>query len=205
MAWGIVANAAVGLIVSDRQSKAASQANQQQQDGTNAAVNENRRQFDINQGNQQPYLDAGKKALGDLQLGIDTPLSGADAMAEPGYQFGLKQGQLGIDRKASAMGGRYSGAALKAASQYNTDYASGQYDKVYQRRQDRLNRLAALAGVGQTATQQVGSVGQATASRVGSLYSGQGDANAAATIAQGNIWSGAINKLGGAGISWMQQ
>jgi hypothetical protein len=121
----------------------------------------------------------------------------ADVMRDPGYQFGLQQGQQALDRKVAAMGGRVSGAALKAAARYGTDYASTGYNAAYQRGQDRLNRLAAMAGLGQTATQASAQSGANATNAISNLMSSQGNASAAATMAQGNIWGNAANQLAG--------
>src|SRR3954463_13798103 len=97
-----------GVIAANGAKSAASS----QSNATQSALDEQRREFDINQGNQQPYLDAGRTALGQYQTDIGKPITAADVMSDPGYQFGLNQGQLGLDRKTAAMGGRVSGAAL---------------------------------------------------------------------------------------------
>jgi hypothetical protein len=204
---------------------------------TAAGIGEQQRQYDLTRGDllsqqernrqdQKPWLDAGKTALGSLSAGIDTgqPSFNFDAskvQLDPGYQFGLQQGQLGIDRKTAAAGGRISGAALKAADKFGTDYATTGYAGAYNRqygaatdtynrantaRSDRLNRLAALAGIGQTSAQQVGanglataqglaSAGQNTANQISGLTTAQGNASAAGQLAQGNIWSGAGNQI----------
>ncbi len=121
----------------------------------------------------------------------------AEAMRDPGYQFGLQQGQQALDRKIAAMGGRVSGAALKAAARYGTDYATTGYNAAYQRGQDRLNRLAAMAGLGQTAPPASAQSGANATNAISNLISSQGDANAAASMAQGNIWRNAGNQLSG--------
>lgn len=127
------------------------------------------------------------------------PLTAAEVQMDPGYEFGRAQGQQAIDRKTAAAGGRISGAALKAAGEYNTDYATTGYSTAYNRqnqaRSDRLNRLAALAGIGQTATQQTGQAGQSNANAIGNIATAQGNAAGAAQMAQGNIWSGAGNQI----------
>ncbi len=196
-----VAGAAVvggigGALIS---SNAASDAADQQAQGTANALGENRREFDILQANQAPYLAAGKTALGQLATENDTPLDVSAIQMDPGYQFGLKQGQQAIDRQTAAAGGRVSGAAMKAAAQYGTDYATTGYSAAYSRanqaRTDRLNRLAALAGIGQTATQNVGAQGANTASANSALMVAAGNNAGAATLAQGNIWGNATNQL----------
>lgn len=180
-------------------SKAVSKAADKSAQGTNDAISENRRQFDITQANQAPYLEAGKVALGKLAAENDTPLDASKIQMEPGYQFGLKQGQQAIDRRVAAAGGRISGAALKAAAQYGTDYATSGYSAAYARenqaRTDRLNRLAALAGVGQTATQSISSSGADMAGRNSALMMAAGETAGSARLAQANIWGNAGNQI----------
>lgn len=208
MAFGISAGAAmlvgagVGLVGSAMQSDAVGDAAGQQAASSAEAIAEQRRQYDLTRGDYAPYRDAGVKALGQYQTEINGNTTAADAMSDPGYQFGLQQGQLGLDRKAAASGGRVSGAALKSAAEYATNYATTGYNAAYQRRQDRLNRLAALANVGQTATGGSAAAGAASANNISNLTSAQGNAAGAAQLAQGNIWGNTANQLGAIGQKW---
>lgn len=189
-------------------------ANQAQRQGTDAAVAEQRRQYDLTRSDYAPYREAGTNALKQLQTDINAPVTASDVMSDPGYQFGLTQGQTALDRKIAAMGGRVSGAALKASTRYGTDYASSGYNAAYQRRQDRLNRLSAIAGIGQTGTAGSAAAGTNATNAISGLLSSQGDANAAAKLSQGNIWGNAGNQIaalygryggsggGGSGYSW---
>ncbi len=210
--WGIIGTVAGGLIGGPAgaaiggalgggldQSKAVGKASDQQAQANASAIAENRRQFDITQANQAPYLEAGKSALAKLAAGNDVPLDQTQIQLEPGYQFGLRQGQQALDRQTAAAGGRISGAALKAAAQYGTDYATSGYGAAYARansaRTDRLNRLAALAGVGQTATENVAAHGANTSGRNSALMVAAGDNAGAATMAKANIWGDTTNQL----------
>ena len=195
MPWGVAAavGAVGGALISSNAAKSAANT---QANASNTALAEQQREYDINQANQQPYLDAGKAALSQYQTALNTPTTAADVMAnDPGYQFGLDQGQTALDRKIAAMGGRVSGAALKATDQYATNYATTGYNSAYQRSQDRLNRLAALAGLGQTATSASAASGNASTNAITALQTSQGDASAASSLAQGNIWGNAGNQL----------
>jgi len=199
MPWIIGGAALLGGVLS---SGAASDAADAQAAGTQAGISEQGRQFDLTRSDYAPFRAAGTAALGSLQSDINKPLTASDVTSEPGYQFGLDQGQQALDRKQAAMGGRVSGAALKAASNYATNYASTGYNAAYQRRQDRLNRLAALAGIGQTATAGSAAAGSNAANQISGLLSSQGDANAAGRLAQGNIWGNTINQIGAVGQKW---
>lgn len=184
------------------QSNAAGRAASKQAASTDRATEEQGRQYDQTREDYAPYREAGKKALGQYETEINAPVTSADVMSEPGYQFGLSQGQLGLDRKAAAAGGRVSGAALKSAAEYANNYATTGYNAAYQRRQDRLNRLASLANIGQTATGGSAAAGAAKSNAISNLLSSQGDASAAASMAQGNIWGNTVNQLGAVASKW---
>lgn len=171
------------------------EASSQQRDATGLAVAEQRRQYDLTRADYEPWRTAGQGALTELQADINKPVTSADVMSDPGYQFGLDQGQTALDRKVAAMGGRVSGAALKGATRYAEGYATTGYNAAYQRKQDRLNRLSAIAGLGQTATNGSAAAGSQATNAISGLISSQGDASAAATVAKGNIWQNTGNQL----------
>ena len=200
MSGWVAGSVVVGSLIS---SNAASGAADAQAASSASAIDEQKRQYDLTRSDYAPYLAANVSALGKLQteMGSANPTA-AEVMAQPGYQFGLTQGQQGLDRKAAAAGGRVSGAALKSATQYATDYATTGYNAEYQRRQDRLNRLAALAGIGQSATGGSAAAGAQASGNISNLTSAQGNAAGAASIAQGNIWGGAVNQLGAVAQKW---
>lgn len=192
------------LIGGYMQSKAVGDAADQQAASSAAGLGEQRRQFDLTREDYAPYRAAGQRALGSLEGDIGRMPTSQEVMSDPGYMFGMQQGQQALDRKFAAGGGRISGAALKAASQFGSNYAATGYNAAYQRRQDRLNRLAALAGVGQSATSGSAQAGQASANAISGILGNQGDAAGAARMAQGNIWGNAINQIGAAGMQWAQ-
>jgi hypothetical protein len=199
MPWGFAAAAAGAIGGAMISSNATDKAANTQAQSTKAGIDAQTHQYDTTRADQAPYRAAGTAALGQLASENNVPLDPNSVQTDPGYQFARQQGQEAIDRKAAAAGGRISGAALKAASEYNTNYATTGYSTAYNRvktaRDDRLNRLAALAGIGQTATQQVDTAGRNTANQISSLTTAQGNAAGAAQISQGNIWQGAGNQL----------
>jgi small-conductance mechanosensitive channel len=100
------AGAIGGALIS---SKSASKAASAQSGATDAAIAEQRRQYDLTREDFAPYRAAGTQALGQLQTDINRMPTSAEVMSEPGYQFGRQQGQQAIDRKIAAGGGRVSG------------------------------------------------------------------------------------------------
>jgi hypothetical protein len=198
MTWGNVAMAAGSVVGAAISSRGARSAAQSQADATQRAIDAQNYQFDRVYTDQAPYREQGVNALRTLAGEVDQMPTAADVMRQPGYQFGLNQGQQAIQRQFGARGGRVSGAAMKAAAEYGTNYAASGYNAEYQRRQDRLNRLAALAGIGQTATQASGQAGMQAGANTANLLSSQGDATGAARMAQGNIWGNAIGDVAAA-------
>lgn len=177
------------------QADATRKAANTQADTTREGIAEQRRQYDLTRADYQPWRDAGVNALQSLATDINGQPTAAEVMQDPGYQFGMQQGQQALDRKAAASGGRVSGASLKAASQFGTNYASNGYNAAYQRRQDRLNRLQALAGIGQTATAGSAAAGANMANQVSNMQTGLGNAQAGATMNQGRVWANAGNSI----------
>jgi hypothetical protein len=184
------ATVAGGLI----QGSAARSASRAQQASADAAVAEQRRQFDLTRSDQQPWLQAGQNALARLQ----DPNA---FQADPGYNFARNEGMRGIERSAAARGGATGGNALRALSQFNQGMADQSYGNWW-------NRQAGLAGVGQASAQSLGALGAQTASNIGNSLMAGGDARASGIAGQANALSGGLaglsniwqyNRMGGFG------
>jgi hypothetical protein len=100
---------------------------------------------------------------------------------------------------------------LKALTRYGNDYgaqkAGDSYARFYGDQDRTFNRNAALAGIGQTATNGVVNAGTATSNNIanvtqgqgnaiGNLYSGLGNSRGAAAIASGNTFNNALSNIG---------
>lgn len=103
----------------------------------------------------------------------------------PDYQFRLSEGQKAIERGAAARGGLLGGATQKSLAQYAGDLASGEY-------QNYANRLASLAGVGQTSAQQLGTLGAETAGQIGQAQMQAGQARASGYLGTANTINNAL-------------
>lgn len=145
--------------------------------------------------NQSPSSDYGM---------LMKQFTGQDLQNEPGYQFGLSEGEKGINRAASARGGYDSGATLKSLLKYNEDYAGTKYDAAFNRDQivknQMYNQLAGISGTGQTATAQTAALGANAANQIGQSYQNAGDARAAGIMGVGN----AVNQGVGSYINYNQ-
>jgi hypothetical protein len=173
-------------------------------------------QYDQTRQDNAPWRAAGEaslnKLMGLLNDGsLTSRFSGQNVQNEPGYQFGMQQGQQGIERSAAARGMGLSGAALKAASRFNQDYAGTKYGQAFDRwrmeNSDTFNRLSGLAGTGQQVNAANSAAGQNYANAAGQNMIGAANAQGAAGIARGNIYGNAINQFAALGNknNWWQQ
>ena len=147
---------------------------------------------------QKPWQEAGEQALNKLIPLTDYTAFGMDQFqADPGYAFRLSEGMKGLERSAAARGGLLSGAALKGIQRYGQDMASQEYTNAFNRYQAecqaRLGPLQSLAGVGQTATQQIGQAGQNYAANAGEAMMSGAAARASGYMGGANALSGALN------------
>lgn len=149
----------------------------------------------INYGATQDELNA---AAAGVQPGQFTrSFTAADLMAgmDPGYQFRINEAQKALEAKRAAVGNRFGGQALKDITNYSQDAASQEYQSAYNRymqnRDQVYNRLAGLAGIGQSVGAGMAQAGAGAAQNIGSnLIGGQ-------TAASNYLTGGAAARAGG--------
>ena len=112
----------------------------------------------------------------------------ADFYKSPDYQFRLQEGEKAINRAAAARGLWNSGATIKSLDRFNQGEAAGAFDTY-------ANRLASLAGVGQTATSAVAQAGQQYANGASTAYTNAGNARASGYQNSANSWQNAIQNV----------
>lgn len=143
------------------------------------------------------YVD---KILGEqaaaTQSAIDNPLygslldtyTGQDIYNDPSYKFRFDQGQKAAERALAASGKYLAPAGIQALQQYGQEMGSQEYGNAYNRfvndQTNIYNRLANIAGLGQTATGQLAGVGTNYANAGTELYTGMGNAITAANQAK---------------------
>jgi hypothetical protein len=230
---GAAINANAAGNAADAQTSAANHAADLQKQEADNALAFQKDQWNTQQKNLEPWLASGKGALSNLTgllsrpgQGLLTPWSSTftaptdvTEQNDPGYKFRLSQGEGMLENSAAANGSLLSGNTLEAQQKFGQDYASNEYSNVYNRamqefqqkygifennQTNTFNRLAALAGVGQTAATTLGQEGQQAANNVSSIdltsgaQRGQQMNNAAAATASGyiggaNAWGGALS------------
>jgi len=160
-----------------------------QADASDAAVAELRRQDDLNRTESAPYVSTGHDALTKLRA-----LTGLDGGApdysgfenEPGRLFAIEQGTRSINRSLAARGKAISGEGVREGIRYATGMADQGFNTY-------ANRLASLAGLGQTSVNNNAAVGSNTAANIGQATMNGGAARASGYAAAGNAAVGGLS------------
>jgi hypothetical protein len=206
MSWVAVAIGSAAVLNYVNSREASRSAAQAQTDAANISSETQLAMFNQQRQDQEPWRQSGIRALAGMEGGdYMRDFTAADFQADPGYQFRMAEGMKAIENSASARGMVNSTVTMKNLARFNQDLASQEYQNAYDRfnsdRTTRFNRLASLAGTGQTATNQVGQAGQNTANQISANQLATGNANAARYVADAN----SLNNLVNTGTNtWMQ-
>lgn len=178
---------------------AARDAANKQSEGANAAIQQQREMFNIQNEQQKPYREAGYSALSDIAAMkpyLTKQYGAEDFAADPSYQFRLQQGMGQTEAAVNRAGGAIGGNALKALNDYNQGSASTEYGNAFNRfqtgRTNIYNTLAGIAGIGQTAQGQTNQLAQNVAGNIGQATIGSANAQAAGQIGSANAYGGAL-------------
>ena len=117
--------------------------------------------------------------------------------ADPGYQTRLKEGALTLEKGAAARGGLLSGGSGRALTRYAQDYASNEYQNVY-------NRISNIAGLGQVAVGNSSNAALNYGNQAAGAVDNAGYTRASSYVAKGNSWANALNQIGqlGGRVDW---
>ena len=178
---------------------AANKAGKTQAGAANRAADLQQEQFERQVELQAPFREAGVRALPELEAASRyTPFGMGQFQQDPGYAFRLSEGQKALDRQAAARGGLISGSALKAATRFGQNMGSQEYTNAFNRyqteRNARLNPLQSLAGMSQTATNQLGAAGQNYATNAGNAFGAAGQAQASGYMGMANAAAGGLGQ-----------
>lgn len=214
------------LFSANKQAEAAQAALGEQKREADAALGFQKQVYSDQQANAAPWLRAGTQGINDLSSLLDpknpngllTQWSGnfqaptADqARQTPGYQFAQQEGQNAVQRSAAAKGDLLTGGTLKDLTNYSQGLADTNYQQTYnnaltqyqlgynqfqQGQSNTFNRLAALSGIGQTATGQLNQASQSAANNVANI-----DLSTGAQQAQSLNNIGAAQASGYAGVA----
>jgi hypothetical protein len=119
----------------------------------------------------------------------------------PNWQFSLEQGQGATRNLANATGGLLSGNTLKGIADYTLNKSGDLYQQAFQNftsnQSNIFNRLASIAGIGQTANQATASAGVPIAGAIGQAGMGGAAAAAAGRVGSANAFSSGISNAAG--------
>lgn len=218
----MLGSAGLGLLGSTMQAGAQRSAAQQQADAARQAMEQQRQMFDLLNAQQAPYRSAGYSSLNQILGGLMGAQPTFDAQGNvtgttagtgfltrmptaediqnmPGYQFAVQQG-TGATRQGMNVGGGGSNVE-RAAQKFAIDYTLGQALPQYEaQRTGIFNRLASIAGLGQTGTQQTGQAGMQTAGNLAQLGVGAAGALGAGQIGAAQAYGQGLGGIGNAAM-----
>jgi hypothetical protein len=197
MAWIAVAIGGAGVLGagasifgSEKQSQAAQQAAQIQQ-----------QMFNTSQANLQPFVQSGASVLPTLSKLLTPGADMSSVLSQiPGFQFAQQYGQKAITNQATSRG--LSGNALTAGADYATGSANSAFGGIVSSllglSGQGANAAAGVAGAAGTAGGQIGSslIGSGTAAAAGATGAANSIAGAANGYANYNLLQSLINKGG---------
>lgn len=219
MTWvaaAIGGSAALGALASEA-------AAEKQLQGVREGIQSQERMFNLTNQQQAPFRGAGYTALSEIakRTGTGTnvaydPLTGAPTLIQgndyftspytvaefqkgmdPGYQFRLQQGLDLARRQGNVGGGLVGGNVMKGLEDYTQQSASNEFLNAFNRNQTEktniYNRLASLAGLGQTSAGQTAQAATAAGNTLAGLGVAGGNAAAGGLTGVANALTGGAN------------
>lgn len=149
--------------------------------GSDAAIAEQRRQFDLTRGDLLPFLEGGKEGLNML-----LPLLRGEINPEndPFLSSELNLANKAAGRAASASGRIGSGS-------YNKDLLRGTSGVL----QNRIAQLMGLAGAGQSAGTSIGGFGANSSNAISGYLQDKGLNNAGVSLGRANTVQNILNQV----------
>ncbi len=152
------------------------------------------------EGDSVPFADRYARAVEQLRQNQPSAAPAAAAPANaltapgggfqtsPGYQFRVQEGVNALDKSAAAKGLLFSGAQSKALTNFGQNIASEEFNNF-------ANRLASLAGIGQTSVNQSGVIGANFANASSNLMENAGLARASGYVGSANALTGGMQNF----------
>jgi hypothetical protein len=171
MPWGAVIGAAVSLYGASQQNKATDKGAKAQEHASQAAIDEQRRQFDLTRGDMAPWLQAGTNALGLQNNFLNGDFSGFQN--SPDYKYALQEGIGSLDHSAAAHGGLFGGGHTRDLTRFATGLAT-------QNANGYWDKIAGMSNTGNSTGTNLGQFGANMATRIGDQYNNMGQARQSA-------------------------
>jgi hypothetical protein len=176
-----------------KQAKAASSAAASQAQSAQDSIDAQNVALDKQIALNQPWQDAGLKALGKYADNPAFKFGVEDFTASPSYQFRQQEGVNALDMSAASRGKLLSGAQDKAITNYGQNLASEEYGNAYnqalQNYNTNQNTQLNLANIGRGAAGQTQSAIQGNSQGVSNALLQNGNNQAQAQYAIGNAYA----------------
>ena len=175
-----------GITGATQQGQAAERAAATQAGSAEAAIAEQRRQFDMLTELLRPYVEAGQPALQGQQAliglrGAPEQQAAISAIEQsPFFQSAVRQGEEALLQRASATGGLRGGNIQAALAQFRPQMLESQIAQQYE-------RLGGLTSLGQASAAGQAGAGMQSAGAIGNLLAQRGAALAGGQLAQGSV------------------
>lgn len=176
-------------------------AGDQQLAAAQAAAATNQNIFNTLNAQGAPYRQTGYNALNEIntltpQFEHQFNASDLNANLAPNYQFQLDQGIRATQNAGNMQTGLLSGNTIKGVNDYAQNYAGNAYQNAfnnYNTNQTNIyNRLAGIAGLGQTANGQSVNAGGTAGTNIGNAQIAGGQAQASGTVGATNAITGGL-------------
>lgn len=207
MPWAAAAaigGAVIGAVSSSnaasKQASAAKDAAASQAASASQSLDVQKQMFDQQVALNQPWQDAGLKALDSYANNPNFSFSAKDFTSSPAYQWNVQQGVNALDASAASRGKLLSGAQDKAITNFGQQQAMNDYQQQYnnalQGYNTNQNTQLNIANIGRGAAGQTQQAAQNYATGASNAYTQQGNA-----YAQGGINTANAYAQGQAGVA----
>ncbi len=188
-----IIGAGASLYGSGQQANAAKSAAGTQAQSAQASIDAQNQALDKQIALNQPWQDAGLKALDNYSNNPAFSFSAKDFTSSPAYQWNVQQGVNALDASAASRGKLLSGAQDKAITNYGqqqglNDYQQ-QYNNALQNYNTNQNTQLNVANLGRGAAGQTQNALANNATSVGNTYMQNGNNQAQAQYNTGNAYS----------------
>lgn len=169
-------------------------------DAADLSIEEQRRQFAVNQANIQPYMDAGTQSLEQQQNlsganGPEAQQAAYDAIQNSAaFQNKLATGERSILQSGAATGGVRGGDIQGVLARYSPELLASSIDQQY-------GQLSGLSSMGANAAAGINAQGTEMANNISDAYTNIGNAQAQQQMANYSLPKNFLGDLAGFGLN----
>ncbi len=198
---GVLTEDVVGGLTGEKAAEAAEEAAKIQRQGIEYAAQLEQQRYEQSRADQMPWLEAGERALTELETRMGQEPSFADYQQSDYSKFIQEQGLGALEAKGRAGGYFQTGATSKDMMQYAQDIAGQDYQQYLGNYYQSLNPYMQLATGGQAQATTMGQQGMQSAAQQGAYATQSAQSQAQAEMAAANAQTQGIQNLAGLGLT----